>query len=59
MVTEPRVVIGAALIEKHSTLRRADGSVDSAFSLEPLELGALVTETERAGQALDLLDQAG
>ena len=46
------VPLGATLVEKHFTLSRADGGVDSCFSLEPDELSSLVTETKRAWEAL-------
>lgn len=44
--------LGAALIEKHFTLKRADGGPDSAFSLEPDELKRLVKDTRNARAAL-------
>jgi N-acetylneuraminate synthase len=51
-VSVAAVAHGATVIEKHFTLARADGGVDSAFSMEPAELAALVIETERAWQSL-------
>jgi pseudaminic acid synthase len=46
------ISLGVTVVEKHFTLSRSDGGVDSAFSLEPQELRLLVDETKRAWQAL-------
>jgi pseudaminic acid synthase len=51
-VSVASVTLGATVIEKHFTLNRADGGVDSSFSMEPTEMAQLVVETERAWQAL-------
>lgn len=51
-VSVASVALGATVVEKHFTLNRADGGVDSTFSMEPAEMAQLVIESERAWQAL-------
>lgn len=46
------IALGATVIEKHFTLSRADGGVDSAFSLEPAEMAQLVRECRAVYEAL-------
>ena len=51
-VSVAAVGLGAVLIEKHFTLARADGGVDSTFSMEPAEFARLREEADRAWQAI-------
>lgn len=46
------IALGATVVEKHFTLSRADGGVDSAFSMEPTEFAQLIVETDHAAKAL-------
>jgi len=46
------VALGACLIEKHLTLSRSDGGVDSGFSTEPDEFKILVEESRKAWESL-------
>ncbi len=51
-VSVASIALGATVIEKHFTLKRADGGVDSAFSMEPADMVQLVSESVRAWQGL-------
>jgi N-acetylneuraminate synthase len=51
-VSVASISLGATVIEKHFTLSRADGGVDSSFSMEPNEFAQLAVETGRAVEAL-------
>jgi N-acetylneuraminate synthase len=46
------IALGGCVVEKHFTLRRADGGPDSAFSLEPEEFRTLVDDCKRAWRSL-------
>lgn len=46
------IALGASVIEKHITIKRADGGADAAFSLEPQEFADLVSQGKNAFEAL-------
>ncbi len=58
-VSVAAVALGAVLIEKHFTLARADGGVDSTFSMEPHELRQLREEADRAALAVGNVTYGG
>ena len=47
--------LGATVIEKHFTFSRADGGINSAFSMEPAEMAQLVRESQAASLGLGLI----
>ncbi|WP_196595133.1 pseudaminic acid synthase [Pectinatus frisingensis] len=51
-VSVAAVAMGVSMIEKHFTLSRGEGGVDSAFSMEPAEMAQLVREVKSAYEAL-------
>lgn len=50
------IALGATAVEKHLTLKRSDGGVDGAFSMEPEEFANLVCEGNYAHQSIGLSD---
>jgi pseudaminic acid synthase len=46
------IALGASVIEKHFTIDRSEGGVDSAFSIEPLELFQLVKESKQVWESV-------
>jgi len=52
------VALGAAIIEKHFTLARADGGPDAEFSIEPNELNSLCKQSKIVFSALGKINYA-
>ena len=52
IVSAGAIPLGAKMIEKHLTLRRADGGPDSAFSMEPEEFRQMVEQIRILEKAL-------
>ena len=52
------VAQGAVILEKHLTVRRADGGPDAAFSMEPREMADLVRDVREASLALGVVSYA-
>lgn len=52
IVSAGAIPLGAKMVEKHMTLRRADGGPDSAFSMEPEEFKKMVDEIRILEKAL-------
>jgi N-acetylneuraminate synthase len=51
-VSVASVALGAKVIEKHFTLSRAEGGVDSTFSMEPAEMCQLIADADNAYKSL-------
>lgn len=49
------ITIGAKIIEKHMTLKRADGGADSAFSMEQEEFATMVSDVRNIEKALGVV----
>jgi pseudaminic acid synthase len=58
-VSVAAIALGAPLVEKHFTLDRADGGVDSTFSMEPAEFLRLREECDRAWQSIGVVTYGG
>ncbi|NBH25880.1 pseudaminic acid synthase [Lachnospiraceae bacterium] len=52
IVSSAAIALGARMVEKHFTLRRADGGPDSAFSMEPEEFARMVKDIRIMEKAL-------